>query len=107
MPTIPRTHLVLLLLGALTLSSVRAADTSITYAPKSGPGGGKHVVFLAGDEEYRSEESLPMLAKILSQRHGFKTTVLFSLDPDGTINPKNTSSIPGSEALETADAIVM
>jgi hypothetical protein len=74
---------------------------------KGGPGGGRHIVFLTGDEEYRSEEGLPMLAKILSQRHGFKTTVLFSLDPDGTINPKNTKSVPNSAALDTADAVVM
>ena len=65
----------------------------MTYPVKPGPGNGKHVVFLSGDEEYRSEEGLPMLAKILSQRHGFKTTVLFSLDPDGTINPKNGASL--------------
>jgi hypothetical protein len=64
-------------------------------------------VFLAGDEEYRSEEGLPMLAKILSQRHGFKCTVLFSVDPDGTINPKNGKSLANPSALDTADAIVM
>ena len=64
-------------------------------------------MFLAGDEEYRSEEALPMLAKILSQRHGFKCTVLFSVDPDGTINPKNGRSLSNPAALDTADAIVM
>ena len=48
-----------------------------------------------------------MLAKILSQRHGFKTTVLFALDPDGTINPENQKSLPGSEALDSADLIIM
>jgi hypothetical protein len=95
------------LIGALLLAPPRAADTSITYAAKSGPGGGRHVVFLAGDEEYRSEEALPMLAKILSQRHGFKCTVLFSVDPDGTINPKAGQSLSNPEALDTADAIVM
>ena len=64
-------------------------------------------MFLSGDEEYRSEEGLPMLAKILSQRHGFKCTVLFSLDPDGTINPKNGKSLSNPSALDSADAIVM
>ena len=34
-----------------------------------------------------------MLAKILSQRHGFNCTVLFSVAPDGTIDPKNTKSL--------------
>src|SRR5213083_2792439 len=84
-----------------------AAQTSVVYAPKDGPGRGKHIVFLSGDEEYRSEEGLPMLAKILSQRHGFKCTVLFALDPDGTINPNNAKSLPGAEALDSADAIVI
>jgi hypothetical protein len=79
----------------------------ITYQGESGPGKGKHVVFLSGDEEYRSEEALPMLAKILSQRHGFKCTVLFALDLDGTINPENQKSLPGAEALDSADVIVM
>src|SRR5688572_31829924 len=80
---------------------------SITYLPGDGPGKGKHIVFLAGDEEYRSEEGLPMLAKILSQRHGYKCTVLFPLDPDGTINPDNQKSLPDAQALDSADAIVM
>ena len=48
-----------------------------------------------------------MLAKILSQRHGFKCTVLFALDPDGTINPDNGQSLPNAEALDSADVIVM
>src|SRR5213083_2384590 len=84
-----------------------AAQTSVVYQPKDGPGKGKHIVFLSGDEEYRSEEGLPMLAKILSQRHGFKCTVLFAVDADGIINPNKTDSVSGIEALDTADALVM
>jgi type 1 glutamine amidotransferase len=80
---------------------------SITYEPKEGPGKGKHIVLMAGDEEYRSEEALPMLAKILSQRHGFKCTVLFSVDADGTINPNKSESLSNPAALDTADAIIM
>src|SRR5688572_16277431 len=93
--------------GALAVVAATAADTSIVYSPQPGPGGGKHVVFLTGDEEYRSEEGLPMLAKILSQRHGFKCTVLFPLDKDGTINPEVKDSLPDAEALDSADVIVM
>jgi Trehalose utilisation len=95
------------LLGFLALPSTQAQDTSVSYPAKAGPGNGRHVVLLAGDEEYRSEEALPMLAKILSQRHGFKATVLFSVDSDGTINPKGTKSLSNPAALDTADAIVM
>jgi len=87
--------------------AVAAEPDWITYQPKSGPGGGRHVVLLAGDEEYRSEEALPMLGKILSQRHGFKCTVLFSVDSDGTINPKRGESLSHPEALDSAEAIVM
>jgi oligogalacturonide lyase len=86
---------------------VAAEEGAITYEAGSGPGAGKHLVFLSGDEEYRSEEGLPMLAKILSRRHGFKCTVLFPTDPDGTINPDNAASLKGAEALDSADAIVM
>ncbi len=96
-----------LLLGSLALSAVHVADTSVSYPAKAGAGQGRHIVFLAGDEEYRSEEALPMLAKILSQRHGFKCTVLFSVDPDGTINPKSSKSLSDSTALDTADGVVM
>ena len=63
----------------IILASAAAASAKdwISYDGQEGPGKGKHIVLVAGDEEYRSEEGLPMLAKILSERHGFKTTVLF------------------------------
>src|SRR5688572_22068920 len=92
------------LLSAITLS---AANDWVEYAGKSGPGKGKHIVFLAGDEEYRSEEALPMLGKLLSQRHGFKCTVLFSVNANGVIDPNNQASLTHPEALDSADAIVM
>lgn len=79
----------------------------VSYEGGEGPGNGKHVVLLAGDEEYRSEEAMPLLAKILSERHGFKCTVLFSVDPDGTINPNRSESLGRPETLDSADAIVM
>jgi uncharacterized protein (DUF885 family) len=95
------------LVALVATASGQSSTGSVTYPAKAGPGKGKHVVLLTGDEEYRSEEGLPMLAKILSQRHGFKTTVLFSLDPDGTINPKNAASLSDPAALDSADAIIM
>src|ERR1051326_8963484 len=84
--------------SAVSLSpNVHAADY-LVFEGKSGPGVGKHIVFLSGDEEYRSEESLPQLAKILEQRHGFKCTVLFAINPeDGTINPNIRTNMPGAE----------
>jgi type 1 glutamine amidotransferase len=92
---------------AALIPSFGFAEDWISYEGKDGPGKGKHILFLSGDEEYRSEEALPMLAKILSQRHGFKCTVLFAVDKDGTINPDLSASLPGAEALDSADAIVM
>ena len=71
-------------LAAGCFRTVAADQTWVVYDPPAGKAIGKHVVLISGDEEYRSEEALPMLGKILSQRHGFKCTVLFSVDPDGT-----------------------
>jgi type 1 glutamine amidotransferase len=68
----------------------------------------KHIVLIGGDEEYRSEELLPQLAKILSTRHGFRCTVLYAIDPrDGTINPDRADNIPGLEALDSADLMII
>ncbi|MCB1226087.1 MAG: hypothetical protein KDK99_09785, partial [Verrucomicrobiales bacterium] len=64
----------LLLFAALSLS-VSAADPWLHFPPKSGQANGKKIVLVSGDEEYRTEESCPMLAKILSQTHGFDCTV--------------------------------
>jgi hypothetical protein len=74
-----------------------------------GPGKGKHIVLISGDDEYRSEEALPQLAKILSKHHGFKCTVLFSIDKEtGFIQPEaKAKNIPGLEALKDADLCVM
>jgi type 1 glutamine amidotransferase len=72
------------------------------------PGKGRRVVLVSGDEEYRSEQMLPELARILSQRHGFETKVLFAIDPkDGTVNPNVNDNIPGLEALDTADLMIL
>jgi hypothetical protein len=79
----------------------------LVYEGTSGVGHGKHIVFLAGDHEYRSEETLPALARILARHHGFKCTVLFNVDKDsGEIVPGN-SNMPGMEALDTADLAVV
>lgn len=85
-----------------------AAEHWVVYDGSDGPGKGKHVVLVSGDEEYRSEEALPQLGKILAKHHGFKCTVLFAIDPaSGTINPDNTRNIPGLEALRTADLMII
>jgi hypothetical protein len=92
----------------LASGTLRADDPWVVYDGGDGPGKGKHIVLVSGDEEYRSEETLPQLGKILAKHHGFRCTVLFAIDPkDGTINPNQTRNIPGLEALKTADLLVI
>src|SRR5437867_12704298 len=85
----------------------KAMKPWIVYEGTKDPSKRKHIVLVSGDEEYRSEETLPQLARILARHHGFKCTVLFAVDPkDGTINP-NVSNIPGLEALKSADLLIL
>ena len=65
-------------------------------------------MFVSGDDDYRSEEALPQLGKILARHHGCKCTVLFAIDlKNGTINPSQTNNIPGLEALQSADLMIL
>jgi hypothetical protein len=92
----------------LGVSAVARADNPwVIYDGVDGPGKGKHIVLISGDEEYRSEETLPQLGRILAKHHGFKCTVLFAIDDDGTINPMRNDNIPGLEALKTADLMII
>jgi len=84
------------------------ADQWVVYPGGEGPGKGKHIVLIAGDDEYRSEEALPQLGKILSKHHGFKCTVLFPIDPKtGEIKPDHQTNIPGTDALKDADLMIV
>lgn len=100
--------LMLTAFAASLAGAVYAADNALFFKGLEGPGKGRKVVLISGDEEYRSEEALPMLAKILSQRHGFDCTVLFAIDPaTGIINPNIQTNIPGLEALADADLMII
>ncbi len=80
----------------------------VVYEGKAGPGLGKQIVLISGDEEYRSEECLPQLGKILAERQGFKCTVLFAVNPTtGEIDPNTNNNIPGLESLATADLMII
>ncbi len=105
----PYSLIVLFLLNFFaSVASARAEPAGIVFDGFDGPGKGKHIVFVTGDEEYRSEESMAQLAKILAKHHGFKCTVLFAIDKkDGTINPSELDNIPGLEALDSADLMVI
>ncbi len=95
-----------LILGFL-LATTNLSAQGVVYEGQSGPGVGKHIVFLAGDHEYRSEETLPALARILAKHHGFKCTVLFTVDPTTKEITPGSSYMPGLEALKTADLAVV
>lgn len=90
-------------------NSARGADKQwIEFQGGGGPGHCKQVVLVSGDDEYRSEEALPQLAKILSKHHGFNCTVLFAIDREtGDITPDKQDNIPGLDALKTADLMVL
>lgn len=96
------------LFAALAFAAPALADSpGIVLQGKDGIGKGKHIVLISGDQEYRSEEAIPQLAKILAERHGFKCTVLFTVDPKtGEIDP-SINNVPGLEALKSADLMLI
>jgi type 1 glutamine amidotransferase len=84
------------------------ADPWLAVAGGEGPGKGTKVVLISGDEEYRSEEALTQLAKILATHHGFDCTVLYAIDPEtGEIDPDEQQNIPGLAALRDAESMVI
>ena len=83
----------------------RAADR-VVYEGETGPGKGKHILFIASDHEYRGEETCPAIARIMAKRFGFKCTVLFGQTPDGLIK-QGSSRIPGIEAIDNADMLFL
>lgn len=94
----------------VALAAMAGAQETLHFPAKSGvgAGNGKRVVLVSGDEEYRTEESFPMLAKILSQKHGFDCTVLFAVNPDGGyIDPNFQKNIPGTAVLDNADLMII
>jgi hypothetical protein len=109
MPHLSKSLLFSFFLSFFTLlACAQNGQTFLQFEGKEGPGKGKHIVLVAGDDEYRSEESMPMLGKILADRYGFKTTVLFPIHPEsGDIVPNYQNNIPGLEHLESADLMIM
>lgn len=102
----------------MAISSIHAAQPAVlpdsetafveplTYPATKAVSKGKHLVFIASDHEYRGEETLPAMARILAKHHGFDCTVLFGIDENGEIKAGE-SNIPGLEALESANGMIM
>ncbi len=91
---------------AASFTTSTAVADAVKYQGTKSVSKGKHLVFIASDHEYRGEETLPAMARILAMHHGFDCTVLFGLDENGEIKAGE-SNIPGLEALESADGMVM
>ena len=94
---------------------VPESDFWLTYAGSGGAGQGKHVVLIAAEQEYRCEQAMPMLAKMLSTHHGFDCTVLFSMNENGEVDPTleapfkdktQRHSIPGLKYIADADCVI-
>ena len=66
-------------------------------APNSGP----RIVFVTGDDEYRSEFSMPMMARILEAKYGLRTSIAYARP-----TPQTNNNIEGLEALRIADLAV-
>lgn len=97
-----------LFLASFLFACAQNGKTFLHYQGKNGAGKGKKVVLIAGDDEYRSEELMPMMAKLMSEHYGFNTTVLFPIEPEtGTIVPSYQNNIPGLENLMDADLVIM
>lgn len=97
-----------LAVALISVAAGRPDDPWLVFEGGDGIGKGKHIVLLSGDEEYRSEETMPQLGKILSKHHGFKCTVLFAINKQsGEIDPNTTDNIPGMEAIDSADLVIM
>ncbi|MBM3953882.1 MAG: ThuA domain-containing protein [Planctomycetes bacterium] len=98
----------ILVVVACLAAVARGADPWLDLEGATGPGKGKRVVLVSGDEEYRSEEALTQLGKILAARHGFDCRVVYAIDPaTGAIDPDTNDNIPGLDALARADVCVI
>lgn len=108
MPGFSKVAFLLSLPLSIILSNSSLAAPGAFFEGQEGPGEMKHVVFVTGDEEYRSEEGMTQLAKIFAKHHGFDCTVLYSIDPkSGEIDPTVLDNIPGLDLLDSADLMVI
>ena len=86
-----RLHLFVFL--TLCLFCAPTFANKVFYKGSNGVGKGKHLVLVASDHEYRAEETIPALARILSVHGGFDCTVLFGVNDEGEIERVNPISL--------------
>lgn len=95
------------LLLAVFLCTCGPAPETTESTPRDAAADPPKIVFLTGDEEYRSEESMPMLADILERELGAETVVGYSLDSTGVIDPNNLYHVSALDELDDADLMVV
>jgi uncharacterized protein len=83
---------------AFCVLALASGDSAARQATPRAP----HIVFVTGDDEYRSEITMPMIAAILEKSHGFTTSVAYARP-----KPQTKDNIEGLEVLATADLLVM
>jgi type 1 glutamine amidotransferase len=81
----------------LSLTTAGAVYATHTWSTDLKP----YVVFVTGDHEYSSEETMPLLAAELEKNYGTRTKVLKAYPDQNT-----ETNIPGLEALAKADLAV-
>ena len=81
---------------------VLAALAATVWVGAQGPSRVPHVVFVTGDDEYRSEITMPMIAAILERSHGLRTSIAYAKP-----TPQAKEHIEGLVALDTADLMVI
>jgi hypothetical protein len=70
-------------------------------------GGGKHIVYIANDHEYRGEETLPALARIMAKHYGFTCTFVTGIDPETGFVMPGDGQVTGLDVLDDADLLVL
>ena len=118
-PNLILVFLVVLVTNQAMAQPIPESPNWLTYRGESGPGKGKQIVLISAEQEYRSEQSMPMLAKVLSKHHGFDCTVLFGINEKGEVDPTmpvyptkgdesnfKSHNIPGLEHLAKADLVI-
>jgi hypothetical protein len=97
------------MLCVYSAAGVSASESSngVLWVGEAGPAKGKQIVFIAGDHEYRGEETLPAIARIMAKSYGATCHFFVTTEQaTGFINP-GSNYITGLEALEKADLMVV
>ncbi len=91
----------------ILITAVACLLTTLTSCENKEEPDAPHIVFVVGDEEYRSEESMPMIAGLLNRALDCRITICYPLDSAGFVDPNRLDHIDGLDALEDADLMVL